>query len=680
MRKMPFLRAKAPLLWILILQLVLTPAAFASSPQRSYASQNSTQNLNDPFLDLIESQATALQQIRALPSGDPVLDIDPFFLRSQSWVAPLAVTDSDEDPTVLEGEQSLTLQAPGAPRALQLRFDHSPRLRIVGFTDEYFFLAAAHVTRESPFDEGLFVLRYQDVLAARGPVPIFFFPLPGGHWSFQSQGQVLAPQLQEWPTHHLVVISNHLGESLPVDLEDVSRVVEAESLNLMLAQIDALPGLLEQPRYQQRLLHLKGAFQQNLSNQAAIQGVQQFISEIQSESILPKPGSTAGFGVFYNGFKSSLETSQEQGRLERSSSAHSSLKLLQNASRSLWSVLGLPSAYAVGIMETQVQTFSQQVLRFGVISSIALIASVLLKYTAFRGYFQKKHACESDLQKKTPAWKREAKEIGDVAAHTFNTVGQFAPVWFGNIVEFAGDRFFPKQFAGHNRIMRKILEKTVYAARENAERLPVSLMTWAMALVGGTVDTASYYVQLYYAVPAVIATLGVSMPFIASRMREGFSVGDPQLADLNRYEIMRCGEWYFNSGASIISQGWRQQLLPVVIKDTNEEMLAEGLNPHDPSHNSEKERRIENKLSEFMKKQGLPSDIIFDANTLYGGLLNFFGYSIPLESGDTKTASSYWGRQRPGLIPSAVHEALKQARYQLNFTPQIGRASCRERV
>ena len=286
---------------------------------------------------------------------------------------------------------------------------------------------------------------------------------------------------------------------------------------------------------------------------------------------------------------------------------------------------------------------SAQILRFAVVSTLALVASVALKYTVDRKTVKKRRMCEQALSTGDatlpllplqPAGRvlREGREIGDVYAHTRTVLYQLPAVWFANHLEFLGSRAATGLASASSRKMRKLLEHTVYFSREISRRIPVSAWTWFMGgLILGGVDTALYYVQLYHLVPAIASGIGEVFPLLRSRIEEAYAVGNPNIEAMNSYTLIACAISYLTSGASTMSTSVQGQMLAATQAEVDEAMKREGLDPEDVQHEADRERRIQAKLDRGLRAMGLPGReaFLFDAQTIWEGITGLLGYRLP---------------------------------------------------
>jgi hypothetical protein len=383
----------------------------------------------------------------------------------------------------------------------------------------------------------------------------------------------------------------------------------------------------------------------------------------------PLPGSTAHFGMFFIPPGEPNTHAQKTSVLDRL----------------------VPQAHAVGgleIMAVGASKMVTQLMRFAVISGVALVVSVIAKYTVLKKRLHKKRGCEHALatgDENAPplplnTWgkvSREVKEIGDVYAHSLTVLAQLPGVWFGNTLEHLGDRFAPKLFAGSHSRIRRMLDKSVYFIRDVSRRVPVSAYTFFLgALVLGSVDTVLYYVQLYHLVPSLAQGLGELVPALKSRIEEAYAIGNANTGELNRYAVVQCAISYFTSGAASMSMDLRGQFIDSVKAEVDAELRQQGHDPLDPTLSTRREQLIDQRLEATLVRMGLPGkeSFLFDAQSLYNGVLKTLGYDLPQEyqALDEEEKSAYMGLERPGLVIPSVKAALRVARERAERARALG--------
>lgn len=622
---------------------------WATTPLRD-GQQALVHGFQDALLELLDRHPAVAFTV-ALATDDPALDADPFFLRGQAWVPVPAEPAGDASSVAVRWDGDRTVLAlAGAARALAL----PEALRPLGVAGNFLWLAALDSERfESPrpddHGEGVFLLRADDVLqGARdgSRVPVFFLPLPGRGWA----GPRVA--LASVPAQDRVVLIDESGGPLPVPLDDVDTVVDAERLNLTLAL-----GLAARARSADgRLL---------------------------AEPLLPLPGSTAGFGMLFTGFDRESGTFLYDRASLHAGAWARARQWLHAAARQL----GLPTAHAEGTDEAAAaaQKLYDSLTRVGAVLAIASISAIVLKHTLFREHFARR-AAQDEAQYgpdrgRAPRLTRWAKDVGTTLAHNLTFLSNFASVWFGHGVQYIVDRFFPSLGSGKNQRLNRFLDATIYFTKSTGEKLPVNYRTLLLgALVLGGVDSVLVATQLYFVVPWMAQAYAKAVPESAAKVNEIFQLGNPMTEVYNRNESIRNFASYLTSGASAFSAQLRAQLMSVYGPSIDEEMRKEGLDPLDSRNKQAREARLEAKLEQVFHQLGLPGkeDFLFDATTLWKGALGLLGYApadidretAPSEGHDARRdGETYVGEAHPGLVVSALKRALKEARRREALSP-----------
>jgi hypothetical protein len=660
---------------LLITQFILEPMVYARAqlPLLSQVSEGLTHGgdaqyrelLAEPVLEQLEKTEVPMQL--GLSADDPTLDEVPFFLQGQSWTEnDVGQTRSGKIP-YNEDDNSLSISLPTGTWHLPVP------LTPILFNDEFIFLSAKE--NFQGFDkiskgldskaEGIFIISYAELLSAsqsKIPVPVFFLPMPDHGW----QGEL---QAVHFPKEEIVSIENSTGDmSLPLRRADILDVIQAERMNLYLAQ-----------------LYTAGRSSGGL---AAVNDLRR---------VIPAAKITAGFGTLFTGIDQN--------------NPGNSLFALKDQSK-IWNLVKLlnPLQKAEASMALDPK-LAKRLVRVAVVISVALIASVVLRYTVFAEHFRAIRAKDPnaslsllELTRKSiqdgksdikELWTPEAlallplskrlalsaksvgttldnvtnrgtrplKETGDVFAHTLTTVSTFAPIWFANTIEFFGDRYFPKLAAGKNTVIRKFLSQTVYFSRDVNDRLPVGWRTWlAGAVFLGGIDTFFVYVQLYSVIPFLGHGISEEVPILKAKVDGAFEIGNPNIANINQNETIRNAAGYITGGASQFSGDLQSQLLDPVKSSIQKEMMAEGKDPALPANETEFKARIEKRLDHEMVSMGSPSkdQFLFDASTLWAKTFQLLGYSLPQGASQKGLPEEkFRGLDRPGLIISSTKQAIK---------------------
>lgn len=260
---------------------------------------------------------------------DPVLDQDPFFLRSQSWSADSVPTG---DATYYESTaDGVRVGLPGTNKTWNLRAPLDPLMA----TDDFLFftardpkLLADKTPGSSDADEdglddggGVFIVATQDLASAFGrsaPVPVFFMPLAGDAWDIDVRAY-------EDPQLSAIHFVDGGDEVATIKTKDIANIVAAERKNLEAAQTQSAiyrifelrrnAGFMQKlkalaPRSQELILKLvektNGSDAPSLTETKELGEIFSEIAQAAQgngdDFIYPGRGATAGFGVLYTGY------------------------------------------------------------------------------------------------------------------------------------------------------------------------------------------------------------------------------------------------------------------------------------------------------------------------------------------------------------------------------------------
>lgn len=253
---------KHALIWTLILQTILLPtglqtqSAHAQTPLPKFnqtphpITQEVLKVTSDPVMDYIMSVDRPLPHAEFhFDDSDPVMDQDPFFIRSQRWVKP---------GTQVAGRTTIKLDEAGTLPVLEIQQPLHEILR----TDDFIFLApnddryfdSKVLSSEDSQSKGVFILHretWQRAALNKVATPVFFLPLHDGNWGSSAR----AFEMKE---HDAVYFTDNQSPGVPIPLHDLEIVVKAESLN-------------------------------------------HYMASTMSRDFIPPRGSTAGYGVIFTG-------------------------------------------------------------------------------------------------------------------------------------------------------------------------------------------------------------------------------------------------------------------------------------------------------------------------------------------------------------------------------------------
>ncbi len=551
-------------------------------------------------------------------ADDPAIDRDPYFLRSQSWEKTAAVNETFG---FQKDHSGVEITVPGTSSLLRLNLPLTP----VQATQEFLFFSLDQTSdlfqkaagSEKP-GEGLFFISRDELFrhavdaaqaaneANRQQVPVFFFPLPGQGW----KGKIKSLELAQIDT---LSISNSAGTSIGLELKDVETLMKAQQLNLLMA----------------------------ISLTARNRNVG------PNEAILPASGTTAAFGLFFTGID------------------------LDNPGKSLWShsiASRLEWLKSYLVPEARAQVLSPDVIGrvvfVGTVLTGMLALSVVLKYASpgIRRKVNELHPSNpgDGLIKKMG---REAVGIFDVFAHVTTTAAQLPAVTVGNAIEMFLDRFAPSVSASEHTLVRRFLNSSFYFARNSVRGAPVNAKTFLLgALVMGSIDTAFVVVQYLVAVPWLCQAVSPYLsPYWQNKINMTFDPNNPNTRSLAIQSSVQTGIAYLMSGASSMSIESRAQVVTLIEREVDKEMVSQGKDPKAPQYQSERKAMIDDRIDQSMKQKGLPAKdgLIFDATTPFSKLAEALGNKTPE---DLQGKESFILATRFSLTKTALARALETAR------------------
>lgn len=602
--------------------------------------------------------------------NSPLIDKDPFFMQSQAWENRTADSDCGSTVCYTKEGSDLVLSIEGLPQNLRL---HQP-LNVILETEEYILLSAddprifeAKVPGDSNPGEGVFFITKRDLKAfsaKNAPVPVFFIPLPDPGWTGPN------PNAFEMAATNEIVLQNHDGFNLPIDLSDIHLLEKVERDNLMM-----------------------GITWSFIEHKVAANGV-----------ALPKPGITLGFGLYLSGALPDTATStssfgfnriREYAKLIGSSilpAAHAKdesksvseevddlvRQRAEDAAKSeaaptdkkdnvpgwrkwilptsLWgSRVGLGYlAYSHIDWNNLIPAgMTHRIETVGMMMGAVAVATVAMRFAAHKALFDKKYPVTPDMTA-LQRLNREHKAFLDEFTHASYFSLTMIPTGIRHYLDFLKDRFFPA-----NKIVHTAWEATMgFQLRQNS-KLAMNWKTWWYGVwIYGMSDAC-----------AVFEDLLIFAPFIAQHL--GFSWAGTAMALWASSEVFRNFLSYFQAGAHGYSADVKMIHLKSAEKVAKEKLALEHLDPENPKNSEKLEEFVEAELVKRYQAVGLPTQdqFLYDPNTALQDTMAMAGFSANdlgnLNDEDKKTlASSTFILQRRhwGLIKPALNLALKQAR------------------
>lgn len=556
-------------------------------------------------------------------ANDPAIDRDPYFMRAQAWKE---ISKTSSALGFVKSAGSLEITVPEAQKSLKLNIPLTP----IQSTEEFIFMSLDEGSDlfkraaggERAAGEGVFFLNREDLIqkARTGaPTPVFFFPLAGSGWT-GTLSSLQMPQIES------IIIANQ-EESVVIELRDIETVMKAQQINLMMAS----------------------ALTAKNRNDA-------------SQVKFPAAGMTAAFGLFFTGIdlqmpqKSIWKATGQSSAVETTHPWYS--EVLKKISTWMPALVKPSQAFVLP---------PELVARLVFVGSVLtgmLATSVVIKYAhpGVRQKIKELRAGAEPTKNPLKLAKREIKETFDIFAAVTTTAAQIASVTFANSLEIFLDKFAPSVAAADHSLVRRFLKNTFYFSRDSVRNIPVNSKTFMLgALVMGGVDTAMVAIQYQVAVPWIAQTVSPHVgEDLQNRIDKTFDPTNPQTKQIALQDTIRNGIAYIQIGASNYSTEARSQEIDSVTKEIESEMKARGEDPEDPKLQSEKNRKIEEKINKRLKQKGLPdaSNFLFDMSSVFSTIPKILGYKAPEE---IQASQSYLLESRFGLSKNALNKAMEVA-------------------
>ncbi len=648
-------------------QLVCTTLAFIFTVTNTpFAMASSVANRNRVYNQAYGGDSTWKQfangpwrapQMGPFDRNDPVLDQNPYFLRSEKWYR--ASANTTKDVKAYRSDKGLNIQYPGSRYVLGITEDFAPLYE----SDDFLFLQSRSTAifeqrarNASEYAEGLFFIDKsmlaKEALRANGtprPVPVYFLPTTGTGWT----QKVLATQVVE---SDVIAFQNAAGGSDSFEVSDIQLLAKQFRNNLIFTSIAVLKNNLNYLK-----THLKVS---DLSNPA----------QLDLPFVYPAKGSTAAFGLFMTGLDlDHPERSQQAVAYEKG----------------FWDFL-LPQAHADSLLTPDVV---DKLIIVGQITGTVFVTSVLAKYTVLKQRILERRkdiedkADEAATRRNLPATdrssttykvKREAKEWVDVFSHGLATLSGAISTVSGFLLEYGADNLW-RPDAKVNKLARRFLEYTFLYNRKQNEYIAANWQTFFLGVVIlGGIDTAGVVLQLLFVSP-------IFFPWVAQafgdkmheRITDQFSGQDAAANNIVTSEIMRNLSAYFVSGAYSYSSQQRQKIMEDTKADVEKRMMRRGKNPYDPRNQSELEKVTEEVIEKMLVERGLPSrsEFLFSAPSTVRSLAHLMGYKVDR----TKIIgedSFLLEKARWGLITHSLKRAIKTLEdlQKMSRDPAIPRA------
>ncbi|GEM_PF-1676203 len=675
------------------------------------------------------------QPIR-ISHDDPILDQDPFYLRSQRWVpstsgaltgAPSAATDV----YFQTFENGVEVSIPGLAKSWSLDVPLQPLLA----TEDYLFFSARDpslfeaktigVDAETELGGGVFIVVMNDLLQSlpdATPVPVFFFPLYGDAWDVDVRAH-------EEPALGAVHFVDAGDEVVTVRNDHIAQVIQVERGNLLIARLDAtkarLTQLFRDPDFLEKFKNFSAKSSAFLSDGQAIHLDQAapFLADLEKlvgdVELFPGRGATAGFGVLYVGYDldhstSSLLTAQAAGHRDvlqrvldfaspRSAFAGGDSEdpaQLMRENYAIWrlvfAILGMllvfsfTTRYAVKSIRQRLREVNDLQDRREVEAAQAAARKRAEKIEAKRKksgrrpYFR-------ELWHQFLTWKQRPKHRGvryhlrrEMRAHinnfgyTITAFDQLRTQPFGAAASFVADRYFTP-LMGASRPMRKLMDSTIIYSKEVNGGAVVNGKLIGRALLVGGIDVAGYAAQLIWLYPRIASEVAQAFdsiaPNISEAMRDTFVNQNLETAKIRNVDIHSTTQdniLKMSAHYTVLNDFNTQQHTGAV----NAKMIHDGLNPEDPRNAAEKKRRLNEMVDIANQRGGLAerSEFVWDLTVVLAEIKNFLGYKLSDEERAAVGQQTVMGEHHPGFIFPALKAARKHAKSELKRDPNNNQA------
>ncbi|MBK9037923.1 MAG: hypothetical protein IPL83_01985 [Bdellovibrionales bacterium] len=659
-----------------------------------------------------------------LDNDNPLVDKDPFFMRSQEWTS-VTQTESIEPMRAFfekDATGDLHLGLGGVSKQLHLKQKFTPLLE----TPEYVLLSADSLelfknknpNEKSP-GEGVFFITKKDFAFAsqnETSVPVFFFALPGEGWTNLKHSF-------EWIMTDQIVLYDQANEGLPIDRSDFTAMEEVGRKNLILAQTwTVLEGqgmdrstVLPRPYttaafglFLSGQLPEIGKYKANAQAPASRNGQLVAINKSRAErlldtisnALLPKAtaseedsGTKVGLLNKMRGFFKRLggtaerqtEASAEAAPAASSPPAagndggptangggHNGNGEVEGpSSRKLWLtnaiLYGGTGAAAVALAPQidwqgflTVDLSERVMIVTGMMASVAA-ASLYMKLTVYKKKFKQKYPY---VKGKDSIFKKEAnagKAFLDVFSHAQWFSLSMIPQGIRHTLEYLKDRFLHD-----NKLVGKAWDFTMGFQMRQNEQLAMNYKTfWLGAIVFGMTDAFLLGVDLLIFYPYLLQHFGAEI-----------AAGGATAAFVSA-EILRNFLSYLQAGAHSYSADVKMINLESVEKQVRRQMTEGGLNPNSPKHQILLRDRTNEVMETRFKNVGLPdkSQFLFDPLSFMRKVISKMGFSLPqaheyeaYEGGGAQAREElekfeYTLRDRHwGLVRPAVNRALRIAK------------------
>jgi hypothetical protein len=612
----------------LIFALVLS-LAWPSHLIQAQSSQTQSSSTDRPLTQALLADPTLgplLKGEKPLPrliSENPPLDLldqNPYFLRGQRWdtqtAAPATAPASLIWTRYRETTQGLWISRSDADRELLI----PARLKPLVETEQFLFLKNSD-PNEPNRSFGLFVVdKLQLEVESFRPgrpefVPVYSLPLFSPGWD-QAVRALVFPGVAQ--SDDLIAFFNGAGEPEIFTFTEIRELLQIQNQVKNLAT---------------------AAFEEESQNL-----VRRSI-EVQAFPTVALPrGSTAVNGLFFTGLDLDHPQRQVVAQNAKNQTSWRQLPHLIAAKLATWI---LPKAQAAwpsifGWIHPDMRPRFARVA--GVGAGVFAISWLIKKFVVrdrlmqIRAYREKiedeerAKAGEPPVDRSSRRFRatRYVREWFDVYVPALNLTVAGTAVISGFTLQYLVERFTSPEL--RNTPMARWVLNSYLNNREQNEKLKGNAATFVPgALINGTIDGGSVYLQLLYLNDYVLPFVGAPFdPEKQAQLLEKLRAENKASGShLNETAAVAAG--YLNAGGTSFSSNQTAKIREEVIPVIREKMFRRGKNPDDPRYENEFQRRVQGEVEKQSVALGLPSDgeFLFASTSVGYALAKRFGYRPP---------------------------------------------------
>lgn len=625
------------------------------------------------------------QPLWKMDERNPILDEDPFFLRSQEWVElPKEESENCRGVCTSKTENGYLQIFDGTSNALEIHQKFTPVLE----TDSWVFFSADddelfnEKTGSTGDAQGLFFINKSDLLfyaSKKEPMPIFYLPLPGAGW--------LTPEVRalEVPVYDTIAVRASDGFILDIEKKDVRDMEILSRKNYTLLKVVtlvqkgfdengfALPapnstmsfGLIASLAGNKNVAALEDSSLDRNSN----------ISKTVTDFIFPKAYAS---GDNSDDKKTTEEMiaqavdaivdNENPETAEATEPKKSFLKkwLTPTVLYGGTGALAYSAASDIDWSKLITDDMPQRLLTIASIFGVVAVSSLALRYSIHRDHFNKRYPIterDSLLRKLN----QEHKAFLDEFVHGLRFSAGALTQGILRSIDYMKDRVFPR-----NKMIDDSWKATLGFYIRASQRLPIDYKCFYLgAIVFGMSDSLMVAVDLLIFTPWLLA-----QPAVQNAM-DAMGAGDIDPVILAAYaSSMVLGNFIasLQHGAIGYSAEVRMINMDRAQKEAERVLTSQGIDPENPRNMTKLNKIREATLAQVSKSVGLPGPdaFLYDAITIMEKSLATSGYSIhgddnpeqkeaARESGDFVLKNRHWGLIQPALKSAIRHAEQVQA-------------------